>query len=93
MLKYKACPTLPQGGLDIRLKVGILAEIGCMLHKCAVSSFPCIILNKMLNIDDIKIQMLRAKTTIKLSRKNAVSNQSYACANFVFSIFIQINEL
>ena len=28
MLKYKACPTLPQRGLDIGLKVGILAEIG-----------------------------------------------------------------
>ena len=25
-------------GLDIRLKVGILAEIGYMLHKCALVS-------------------------------------------------------
>ena len=37
MLKYKACPTLPQGGLDIGLKVGILAEIGYMLQECALS--------------------------------------------------------
>ena len=36
MLKYKACHTLPQGGLDIGLKVGILAEIGYMLQECAV---------------------------------------------------------
>ena len=36
MLKYKACPTLPQGGLDIGLKVGILAEIGYMLQECAL---------------------------------------------------------
>ena len=38
MLKYKACHTLPQGGLDIGLKFGILAEIGYMLHKCALVS-------------------------------------------------------
>ena len=36
MLKYKACQTLPQGGLHIGLKVGILAEIGYMLHECAL---------------------------------------------------------
>ena len=36
MLKYKACHTLPQEGLDIGLKVGILAEIGYMLQECAV---------------------------------------------------------
>ena len=35
----KACYTLPQGGLDIGLKVGILAEIGYMLHECALSAF------------------------------------------------------
>ena len=38
MLKYKACHTLPQGGLDIGLKVGILAEIGYMLHAARVCS-------------------------------------------------------
>ena len=27
---------MPQGGLDIGLKVGILAEIGYMLHECAL---------------------------------------------------------
>ena len=37
MLKYKNNLTLSQGGLDIGLKVGILAEIGYMLHKCALS--------------------------------------------------------
>ena len=36
MLKYKKNLTLSQGGLDIGLKVGILAEIGYMLHECAV---------------------------------------------------------
>ena len=36
MLIYKNNPTLPQGGPDIGLKVGILAEIGNMLHECAV---------------------------------------------------------
>ena len=36
MLKYKANHTLSQGGLDIGLKVGILAEIGNLLHKCAL---------------------------------------------------------
>ena len=36
MLKYKKNPTLSQGGIDIGLKVGILAEIGYMLHECAV---------------------------------------------------------
>ena len=37
MLKYKDCPTLPQGGLDIGLKDGKLAEIGYVLHECALS--------------------------------------------------------
>ena len=37
MLIYKNNPTLPQGGPDIGLKVGILAEIGNMLHECALS--------------------------------------------------------
>ena len=36
MLIYKNNPTLSQGGPDIGLKVGILAEIGYMLHECAV---------------------------------------------------------
>ena len=36
MLKYKKNLTLSQGGPDIGLKVGILAEIGYMLHECAV---------------------------------------------------------
>ena len=36
MLKYKKNPTLSQGGIDIGLKVCILAEIGYMLHECAV---------------------------------------------------------
>ena len=36
MLIYKNNPTLPQGGPDIGLKVGILAEIGNMLHECGV---------------------------------------------------------
>ena len=36
MLKYKNNLTLSKGGLDIGLKVGILAEIGYMLHECAV---------------------------------------------------------
>ena len=36
MLKYKNNLTLSKGGLDIGLKVGILAEIGYMLHKCAL---------------------------------------------------------
>ena len=36
MLKYKKNPTLSQGGLDIGLKVGKLAEIGYMLQECAV---------------------------------------------------------
>ena len=40
MLIYKNNPTLPQGGPDIGLKVGILAEIGNMLHECAVFSCP-----------------------------------------------------
>ena len=34
MLKYKNNLTLSKGGLDIGLKVGILAEIGYMLHEC-----------------------------------------------------------
>ena len=37
MLIYKNNPTLSQGGPDIGLKVGILAEIGNMLHECALS--------------------------------------------------------
>ena len=36
MLKYKKNLTLSQGGIDIGLKVGILAEIGYMLHECAL---------------------------------------------------------
>ena len=36
MLKYKNNLTLSEGGLDIGLKVGILAEIGYMLHECAL---------------------------------------------------------
>ena len=36
MLKYKNNLTLSKGGLDIGLKVGILAEIGYMLQECAV---------------------------------------------------------
>ena len=36
MLKYKKNLTLSQGGPDIGLKVGILAEIGYMLHECAM---------------------------------------------------------
>ena len=36
MLIYKNNPTLSQGGPDIGLKVGILAEIGNMLHECAL---------------------------------------------------------
>ena len=36
MLKYNNNLTLSKGGLDIGLKVGILAEIGYMLHECAV---------------------------------------------------------
>ena len=36
MLKYKNNLTLSQGGLDIGLKVGILAEIGYMLQECAL---------------------------------------------------------
>ena len=39
MVKYKKNPTLSQGGPDIGLKVGILAEIGYMLHECAVDIF------------------------------------------------------
>ena len=38
MLKYKKNPTLSQGGIDIGLKVGILAEIGYMLQECAVDN-------------------------------------------------------
>ena len=38
MLIYKNNPTLPQGGPDIGLKVGILAEIGNMLHECALGN-------------------------------------------------------
>ena len=37
MLKYKNNLTLSKGGLDIGLKVGILAEIGYMLQECALS--------------------------------------------------------
>ena len=36
MLKYKNNLILSQGGLDIGLKVGILAEIGYMLQECAL---------------------------------------------------------
>ena len=36
MLKYNNNLTLSKGGLDIGLKVGILAEIGYMLRECAV---------------------------------------------------------
>ena len=36
MLKYKNNPILSRGGLDIGLKVGKLAEIGYMLHECAL---------------------------------------------------------
>ena len=39
MLKYKKNLTLSQGGPDIGLKVGILAEIGYMLHECALYLF------------------------------------------------------
>ena len=41
MLIYKNNPTLPQGGPDIGLKVGILAEIGNMLHECALVYVQC----------------------------------------------------
>ena len=34
MLIYKNNLTLSKGGPDIGLKVGILAEIGNMLHEC-----------------------------------------------------------
>ena len=36
MLKYNNNLTLSKGGLDIGLKVGILAEIGYMLQECAL---------------------------------------------------------
>ena len=36
MLKYKKNLTLSHGGIDIGLKVGILAEIGYMLYECAL---------------------------------------------------------
>ena len=36
MLKYKNNLTLSKGGLDIGLKVGILAEIGYMLQECVL---------------------------------------------------------
>ena len=36
MLKYKNNLILSQGGLDIGLKVGILAELGYMLQECAL---------------------------------------------------------
>ena len=36
MLQNKKNLTLSQGGLDIGLKVGILAEIGYMLQECAL---------------------------------------------------------
>ena len=49
MLIYKNNPTLPQGGPDIGLKVGILAEIGNMLHECAVCK-NCKILNNKHNV-------------------------------------------
>ena len=39
MLKYKNNLTLSKGGLDIGLKVGILAEIGYMLQECAMMNF------------------------------------------------------
>ena len=39
MLKYKACPTLPQGGPNIGLEVGISAEIGYMLQECVMVKF------------------------------------------------------
>ena len=48
MLKYKKNLTLSQGGLDIGLKVGILAEIGYMLHECAMVNLLFILL--ILNI-------------------------------------------
>ena len=44
MLIYKNNPTLSQGGPDIGLKVGILAEIGNMLRECAVSYSDLLIL-------------------------------------------------
>ena len=37
MLKYNNNLTLSKGGLDIGLKVGILAEIGYILQECAVA--------------------------------------------------------
>ena len=57
MLKYKACPTLPQGGLDIGLKVDILAEIGYMLHECAlvIKDSKHLHLEFWLDIDRIRI--------------------------------------
>ena len=39
MLKYNNNLTLSKGGLDIGLKVGILAEIGYMLHECALVKY------------------------------------------------------
>ena len=50
MLKYKNNHTLSQGGLDIGLKVGILAEIGYMLQECAMVKV-CTILQLLGGLD------------------------------------------
>ena len=50
MLIYKNNPTLPQGGPDIGLKVGILAEIGNMLHECAVGLMYKVCYKQQVNI-------------------------------------------
>ena len=55
MLKYKKNLTLSQGGPDIGLKVGILAEIGYMLHECAVWPYEIKIISKVsFNLASIK---------------------------------------
>ena len=66
MLKYKACHTLPQGGLDIGLKVGILAEIGYMLQECAIMYFPLEPLKSL----DMVIRPQRIQKNIRLFLKD-----------------------
>ena len=64
MLKYKNNLTLSQGGPDIGLKVGILAEIGNMLHECALSVY---------NMDMLEILCQDLSIKIVYSRANSIS--------------------
>ena len=64
MLKYNNNLTLSKGGLDIGLKVGILAEIGYMLQECALAIFCFETLTKVHMVEPNEVHRVHRKRNI-----------------------------